>query len=498
MQSAREEEMRQYEELANTPEVRAALDEAEGWTPLPAAPVAPPFRTELLPKVLADMAQAVADNLSVPVDLPAIAGLGAASACACGRAKVAIRDGWEEPCQLFLMVVMGSGEGKSPTFRKMTNTLFEQQAEENLRRNVQIAQDAAAIDALQARKSQAIKKGRTEEAKEMAREIAETPVMHPMRRFVGGDVTPEALPEVMQENGGATSILDDEGELLELLSGRYQERPNLDALLKGYTGSVISITRRGRSVVVNNPALSVLLLAQPYILKTLLTDERMVGKGLLARFLISEPEPVREYPETEPPVPEAKAREYNATLHKLMTMEPVSLSLSPEARDIFFDFRTEWRKRQWEDWEPLKTSDFVGKIGANTARLAGLIHLMEDAGDQVQAGTMRRAVELMRYFIAHTLRLVDEGCKLSKPAQEVLRLLLKTAEPEQKERAIKRKLMQRKAFPTGESVDAALNELEKRGYIKKGKESGTGHTAAIVTLHPDLLQSEDGGRDQII
>lgn len=498
MQQRQSDEMKEFERLAESPEVVEALRQDEPWAPLPSAPTAPEFCAELLPDALSDMAQAVAKNLSVPLDLPAIVGIGAASACACGKAVVRLREGWEEPCQLFMMVVMGSGEGKSPAFNKMTGFLFERQAEENRRRNVQIARDAAELDALAAKKAQAIKRGRTEEAKALAEEIAEKPIMHPMRRYVGGDVTPEALPEVMQENEGATSILDDEGELLELLSGRYQERPNLDALLKGFTGSVISITRRGRSVVVNNPALSVLLLSQPYILKTLLSDERMVGKGLLARFLISEPEPLREYPEEEPAIPETVIQRYRAAMERLMDMQPSTLDLTPEARDVFFGFRSEWRKRQWEDWEPLKSADFIGKIGANTARLAGIMHLLSDKGDEIGAGTMRRAVQLMRYFIGHALRLTDDGNRLTKQARDILQLLLKNAEPVQKEREIKRKLMQRKTFPTSESVDAGLSELEKRGYIRKSKEAGSGHTAAIIALHPELLSDADGRKERII
>ena len=485
-------EIQEYERLASMPEVQQAFAQDKGWEPLPAAPVAPAFDPDWLPPVLSEFSCAVAANLSVPPDLPSIVGLGAASACACGRAKVVIRTDWEEPCQLFLMVVMGSGEGKSPTFTRMTKTLFEKQAEENRRRAVQIAKDAAAIDTLTAKKAQAVKKGRTEEAQALAQEIAGTPIMHPMRRFVGGDVTPEALPEVMEENGGATSILDDEGELLELLSGRYQERPNLDALLKGYTGSVLSITRRGRSVVVNHPSLSVMLLAQPFILHTLLNDERMTGKGLLARFLISEPEPLREYPNEEPAVPEALVQKYNAMLTRLMNMEHRTLHLSTEAREVFFVFRDEWRRRQWEDWDLLKTRDFIGKLAANTARIAGLLHLMGENGDEISAGTMRKAVEIVRYFVGHTLRLLDEGCKMSKPAKEALQLLLKNAEPVQKERDLKRKLQQRKLFRTSEAVDAALSELEKLGYIRKEKEPGTGHTATIVKVHPDLLRQKEG------
>lgn len=481
-----EYEQAQYEELMDTSEARKLLGNDQ-WKPLPSAPIAPLFHLEWLPKVLRDMAEAVAANLSVPVDLPAIIGLGAASACGCGRVKVHIRDGWEEPCQLFVMGVMGSGEGKSPTFKKMTDCLFRYQAQENQRREIQIALDGAAVETLQAQKAQAIRKGHLNEAKDLARQIAEAPVMHPMRRFIGGDATPEAIPEIMQQNSGATAILDDEGELLELLAGRYQERPNLDAYLKGYTGSALSITRRGRSIVVEHPALAVLLLVQPFLLNHIFTDGRMTGKGLVARFLISCPEPLREYGK-EPAIPPDVISTYENALLAIADTQTRTFTLSPEAYDLFMAFRDEWRQRQWGDWEPLKRFDFIGKLSANAARMACVLALWESEDDVITAAQMRNAIAMIRYFIGHVLHLLGDGCTLSKQAQDALAVLIQLGQPMTKERELKRKLQQRKNFPTAESIDAALDELAKAGYLRRTREIGSGHTAAVIELHPELLQ----------
>ena len=80
----------------------------------------------------------------------------------------------------------------------------------------------------------------------------------------------------MRDNDGSTSQLDDEGELFELLAGRYQELPNLNPWLKGYSGGVpFAMERKGGSTIVENPNLSVLVLAQHYILGELLDAKRM-------------------------------------------------------------------------------------------------------------------------------------------------------------------------------------------------------------------------------
>ena len=482
-------EQSQFEELLDTSEARKVMG-FDQWKPLPSAPIAPLFHLAWLPNVLRDMVESVAANLSVPVDLPAIIGLGAASACGCGRVRVHIRDGWEEPCQLFAMCVMGSGEGKSPTFKRMTECLFRYQAQENQRREIQIALDGATVETLHAQKAQAIRKGHLNEAKDLARQIAQMPVTHPMRRFIGGDATPEAIPEIMQQNNGATAILDDEGELLELLAGRYQERPNLDAYLKGYTGSTLSITRRGRSVVVEHPALAVLLLVQPFLLGQVFTDGRMTGKGLVARFLISCPEPLREYG-NEPVIPPDVISTYENALLAIANTQARTFTLSPEAYELFMAFRDEWRQRQWTDWEPLKRFDFIGKLSANAARMACVLALWESEDDVITAAQMRNATAMMRYFIGHILHLLGDSCTLSKQAQDALAVLIKLGQSTSKERELKRKLQQRKNFPTTESIDAALEELAKAGYLRRTKEIGSGHTAAVIELHPDLLQARE-------
>ena len=155
------QEYEEYDQLKDTTEGRAILAEAcpsAAYKPLPAATIAPSMRTELLPPVLRSMAEAIAANQNVPVDLPALVGLGVASACACGRIGVQLKPGWYEPAQLFLFGVLDSGEGKTPVFKAMTRALFQTQAEENKQRAVQIEADKAELDVLQARKSEAVKK----------------------------------------------------------------------------------------------------------------------------------------------------------------------------------------------------------------------------------------------------------------------------------------------------------------------------------------------------
>lgn len=490
-------EQEEYEELLQTPEAQAILAQTAtsvvGWKPLSATPIAPQMRPEWLPPVLRGMAEAVAANLNVPLDLPALVGLGVASACACGRVGIQLKPDWYEPAQVFLLGVMDSGEGKTPAFRKMAALPFQMQADENRRRVLQIEGDKAEMEVLQARKAEAVRKKQPEEARKLAEEITAFPSQHMMGRFIGGDITPEKLAEIMRDNDGSTAQLDDEGELFELLAGRYQDMPDLNPWLKGYSGGVpFTMERKGGSTIVEKPNLSVLVLAQKYVLNELLDAKRMSGKGFLARFLIACPEPVREY-SPEPDIPAAVTRGYEATVRRLIAIKPATLTLTPEARALFFAWRDEIRTRQWAEWEPLKRDGFIGKLAGNTARLACLLKLWEDTDldEPVDALQMSNAIELARYFVGHMLHLLGTQSNLTLPAKDTLALLVKNGESVQGEREIKRTLVERKLFPTGDVVDAALEELERTGYIRRTQQKTGGRPLMQVEPHPDLLPKRE-------
>lgn len=319
-----EAEQSEYMALVDTEEGRAILGNA--WKPLPAAPVAPVLEPSLLPPILRDMAQAVAANQSTPIDLPAIIGLGVASACACGRLGIRLRDQWEEPAQLYLLCAMPSGSGKSPSFKAMSDLLFVEQAEENRRRTPQIKKDETAIRVLENKKQTAIKKNLTAEAQRLDDEILAHPPAHIMRRFISGNVTPERLLQIMQENEGATAILDDEGGMFDLLSGRYQDCPDVDPWLKAYSSTVLTSERKGGSVIVDKPALAMTILTQPFVLQEAMQNGRFLGKGLMQRFLIAQPQPLREY-ENEPDIPAGVAEAYRKRVLQLLGVRLATLTL---------------------------------------------------------------------------------------------------------------------------------------------------------------------------
>ncbi|NLO85351.1 MAG: DUF3987 domain-containing protein [Clostridiales bacterium] len=485
-----QEERAEYDLLAETDAGREVL--GEGWKSLPEAPIAPMLDPSLLPPVLRNMAEAVAANQSAPFDLPAIIGLGVASACAAGRVRVALRTGWSEAAQLYQLCIMESGEGKTPAFKAMTGLLMDEQAKENKYRVPQTCKDETALRILEKKKHKAVEKGNLIEAQSLDDEILSYPKTYLMRRFIGGNVTPERLPDIMNENNGATSILDDEGELFELLAGRYQDRPNLDPWLKGYSGDTpLTSERKSGSTIVDNPNLSVLILAQPCILKGLFEDERMTGKGLLGRFLMSAPIPLQEYQE-ELDIPSAVLEDYNSRVLQLMDVPSATLTMTTEASAAFFEWRKEVKHRKYGEYSPLCKWGYIGKLAGNTARLAGLVKLWDnpDVSTPITINHLRSAIGLAEYFAGNLLAMMQQESPISRNGKSVLELILQQKEKPIKESIIKQKLKDRKrAFPDGNAMEVALSELEKKGYIYRRKTTGNGRPSVQIDIHPQL----DGG-----
>lgn len=482
--------MSEYETLVDTPEGRELL----GWKPLPAAPVAPAFETAWLPRTLREMAEAVAENIGVPVDLPSLVGLGVGSACTCGRVTVPFNHDWKEVAQLYIMCVMESGRGKSPVFRKMVSPLLERQTEENRGQIVAIEQAKASFDVLQARRTAAVKKKDNDEARQVAAEIAAFQMPHMINRFNTGNITPERLAELMQENGGSVALLDDEGEMLDMLEGRYQDIPDLGPYLKGYDGNYpIQMERRSGRVLVENANLSILILTQTVVAEKTMTNPRMRGKGFVSRFLIAAPEPIQEFVESKP-LPAGVVSAYHNAVMRLWSMPTCTVPLSREATDLFRAWQKQVfdRTRPWGSWGGLYKDPFAEKLPGATLRLAGVLHFWQDhPEEEITAATMRNAIALARYFVGHRLHLMGGANGLTPPAADALKYLIDQKRASQKEREVKQALIKRALFRADGTAAAALEELEKAGYIQRRQEKGSGRPVCWIGLHPDLLPKEE-------
>ena len=105
------------------------------------------------------------------------------------------------------------------------------------------------------------------------------------RRIAIDDITPECMIQLMGRNKSLLMISDEAG-MLGNFAGRYTGNiPNLDLLLKAWSGESFFCDRATKeSVYIPNPYLSISLAGQPYLWDAMVSNAVFRNSGLLARF----------------------------------------------------------------------------------------------------------------------------------------------------------------------------------------------------------------------
>ena len=89
--------------------------------------------------------------------------------------------------------------------------------------------------------------------------------------MVADDVTPEAVASLLAECGGSIAVVSAEGGVFDIIAGRYSGNiPNMDVWLKGHSGDMIRVDRKGRPPeYIRKPAMTLGLMIQPDVLKSI-------------------------------------------------------------------------------------------------------------------------------------------------------------------------------------------------------------------------------------
>ena len=341
----------------------------------------PDFPVDALPAEIREYAAAVAESTQTPVDLAATAALSILAICLQGKYVIRPKADWEENLNLYNMAFMAPSERKSAVLSAMSKPLTAYEQEWN-------RTHAAAIDFGKSEKSilerrlrsleeQAAKgKAPMEDVRKASEELTNFKETKPMRLFVD-DVTTEKLVSVMADNDGIGAILSAEAGLFDMLKGIYTRNVNMDVYLKGYSGDPIRVDRVGReSETVNNPTLTIQLMAQPSVLAGIMQNDTFRGRGLTARFLYCMPQSnvgSRRY--RTQPVPAEVYQRYDLKVRNLLSDEPdggpEEITLSPEADELLETFSVELEPKLRSDYADI--AEWAGKLAGNVARIAGLL-----------------------------------------------------------------------------------------------------------------------------
>jgi putative DNA primase/helicase len=220
-------------------------------------------------------------------------GLGIMAATVAGRIQICPSPGYSEPLQIYTATALTSGNRKTGVINEMAAPFRE--AEARLiaemtpeRKRLQSVRKTAEAVIERLRRQAAAAPESTALIREIAQREIELPEVPAIPRFWTQDVTPERLGAMMAENSGRMAVISDEGGIFDILAGRYSKTasPNLDLFLQGHSGSPVRVDRGSREpVILNSPALTLVLTPQPHVLRSLSEHKAFRGRGLLARFL---------------------------------------------------------------------------------------------------------------------------------------------------------------------------------------------------------------------
>lgn len=400
--------------------------------PMPLDAVAvPPWPDDALPPAVGAFVDAVAASVQVPRDLAGMVALGVMSACWAGKVRALPFGEYREPLSVYAVAAADVGERKSATYAAMEAPLLLYQQERQAELAPLWSDYEAERSLLDAQLGMTIQKGRTvhdlDDGESSALDRVRTlrrkrdELRKPPRAdFITGDCTAEGLSRLMSETGGHACLMSPEGGgIFDLIGGRYDKVPNLDAYLKGYDGERITVTRANREreyPPVAMPALVMVVTTQPATLRKLAKSPDLADRGLLARMIYAVPAHslVGYRKPIGPTVSDSVRKTYDDLIGWALRIDrpevPHDLAFDAEALEAYKALAADIERHLRPGGALCGAAGWGNKLTGKIVRLAALYHLMSKPDDRepwripVTAAAFQRAARLRDYLVAHALR----------------------------------------------------------------------------------------------
>lgn len=473
----------------------------------------PDFPVDVLPdsiSFLRDMILMVSEINQVDTGMTGTLALGALSTASAKKAVVDL-ESHQEPLCLYLASIADSGTRKTSTVKPFTNPLYEYEKtqQEVMKGVVAEAQSQARINMAKLEKLQRVAANATDagqreeltrQAGELARKIAETPVLS-LPVYIVDDITPEQTGLLMAENGERLAVISTEGGIFSIMAGRYSngKHGNFDIYLKAHAGDPWSADRvsRGR-VAMDSPGLTMCLAVQPDVIREIGGNREFKGRGLTARFLYSYCQNRSGYRTRQTkPYDENILKAYGRQIKLLMDI-PLgarTIRLDREAQLVWDEFYNDIEKEMRSEGSLEYIRDWGSKLPGAVARIAGLLHIAENAHDSfakyISAGIVGASCVIGAYYKEHALAAF--GLMRQDKQIEAARKILEFITTRRIEFFQGRDVLSNKnCFNTMDDIIPGIKLLEDRGYIKVQQQLNDGPgrpRSALYIVNPIFLKT---------
>ncbi len=458
-----------------------------------------PFPTEVFPEWVRAAVTDVAASALVPIDMAACIALGALAAATTGRLGVKIAYGYVEPCNLFVVVGAEPTAGKTPAMKALLQGPLGK-LESSMREDHE-----KKLETLRGSLKQAKQDKDEFEVIRLEKEIeAPAPLM------TIGDVTPEALSELLNEQQRGISVVSDEGGPLLGLD-RYRgsdAAAKLDPYLQGWSQGEMKqarVTRGMQYVDAKNANVSLVLTVQPTVLDAMYGLPELEDRGFIARMSIALPSSLvgsRDFMSSPDPDEKVRVR-YDHELMKLgrdalAASEPRVLELDSDAALYFRRIRQTYEDARGQGL----FNDSRGRINPMKAesmavRFAGLLHHASGVDSPViGVDGLKLGEAVASYFVSHEGAIRQRLSSMVDSAELAALKALKTLVGDGRLEAgvwVSQSDLRRmsRQFQPASRCSAVLRLLEDNQWVATGVEPfGKNRTRPVVMVRPDIGEME--------
>ncbi|WP_448539829.1 YfjI family protein [Roseiflexus sp.] len=480
-------------------------------SPVPFDDLASPdvaFPVDALPEPLHSFVETLSAAHQVDPALPAAFAMTALSGLLCGRIVTLHGAGGVQEAGLFTCLFARSGERKTAVAGDVLRPLLA--AEREAINATAVARRRLRDDLVEAERRVRELRERKAPAEELDRayqRVIEIERAVRDSKYIVTDSTMEALQSLMAANGGRALIAATEGDILNIIAGRYSDKAAYEVLLRAYSGEAISSLRKNRPPeIIDRPAAAIALAVQPSLICDIAAISGASERGLLSRFLFAIPQSrLGAMAYQGSPIDARAVAAYEHLVKRLANAPPpdperrLAVRLSADAEAI---------ARLWHDaLQDAIASDidhpltpWRAKAVGHLVRIAAVLHacVSSDFPDHlISADAMERASAILRYFRAHTEALMPRLVGTVGVDEERARLLLSWIVEQQKEsftvREAHRRFQRHSLFRRSKDVTAAVALLEERSFVRQVIVPAAGKPSTLIEVNPVVFLGGGNG-----
>ncbi|NDV27585.1 DUF3987 domain-containing protein [Desulfovibrio sp. JC010] len=462
-----------------------------------AAQELPEVPISIFPEVMQSIVKGIAYSIQVPIELVLINFLACIALSIQNKIIIKVKSGYYEHINIYAAGVLPPGDRKSAVTGFFKYPFLHSEIEQSKQLKPEIEKVRITRSVLEKRidlkMNQAAKTDDAEDRDRYIQEVVDLkeklPEIPYVQRWFADDATPEALGELLQNNNESIGMIEAEGGFFGNLAGRYSKIPNIDGVLKYWSGEGHVIDRKKHDPIrLANPLMTMCLSVQPHVLDELYSNPHFVGRGLSARFICLIPKTIVGYRNSrvEGINPSVK-RLYSQLVQRLMAI-PIKteeanrksfycIGLTPAAEDMYHDYHEKVEEALKEGGRLETVRDWASKLTGQLVRLAGILHCIATENpheNPILGETMEAACLLADVLGEHALAahgLAEEN-KDFKCAHKILDRIKKDKICEFSERQMLEKI--KGSFNSMKLIGKGIKVLLDRFYIKELPRNRTG------------------------